>query len=106
MSEFVIENQSEYQIIKAEIRSDRADAGIDIKNVITDIAIYEHIEKPYLTAKIVFTDQHNIVQDLDFQGGEKLILKLAHSEETFSGYELSKEFLIDNIENIINAVFS
>lgn len=103
MSEFVIENQSEYQIIKAEIRSDRADAGIDIKNVITDIAIYEHIEKPYLTAKIVFTDQHNIVQDLDFQGGEKLILKLAHSEETLSGYEISKEFLIDNIENIIKA---
>ena len=31
MSEFVIENQSEYQIIKAEIRSDRADVGIDIK---------------------------------------------------------------------------
>tara|TARA_B100000575_G_C23140420_1_gene663519 strand:- start:1091 stop:2443 length:1353 start_codon:yes stop_codon:yes gene_type:complete len=103
MSEFVVENQSEYQIIKAEIRSDRADAGIDIKNVITDITIYEHIEKPYLTAKIVFTDQHNIVQDLDFQGGEKLILKLAHSEETFSGYEISKEFLIDNIENIIKA---
>ncbi len=103
MSEFVIENQSEYQIIKAEIRSDRADVGIDIKNVITDIAIYEHIEKPYLTAKIVFTDQHNIVQDLDFQGGEKLILKLAHSEETLSGYEISKEFLIDNIENIIKA---
>ena len=103
MSEFVIENQSEYQIIKAEIRSDRADTGIDIKNVITDIAIYEHIEKPYLTAKIVFTDQHNIVQDLDFQGGEKLILKLAHSEETLSGYEISKEFLIDNIENIIKA---
>lgn len=103
MSEFMIENQSEYQIIKAEIRSDRADAGIDIKNVITDIAIYEHIEKPYLTAKIVFTDQHNIVQDLDFQGGEKLILKLAHTEETLSGYEISKEFLIDNIENIIKA---
>ena len=55
MSEFVVENQSEYNILKAEITSDRTEIGIDIKNVITDLTIYEHIEKPYLTAKIVFS---------------------------------------------------
>ena len=103
MSEFVVENQSEYNILKAEITSDRTEIGIDIKNVITDLTIYEHIEKPYLTAKIVFTDQHNIVQDIDFQGGEKISLKLVHSEEKETGFEISKEFVIDNIENIVKA---
>lgn len=101
MSELVIENQSEYQVLKADISSDRSESIIDIQNVITDIVIYEHIDKPYLTAKVVFTDQHNIMQDLDFQGGEKLSLKLVHSEERENGFEISKEFLVDNIENIV-----
>ncbi len=103
MAELVIDNQTEYQVIKAEISSDRTETVIDIQNLITDITIYEHIEKPYLTAKIVFIDQHNIIQDLDFQGGEKISLSLSHGEERTSGFEISKEFLVDNIENIIKA---
>ena len=103
MTELVIDNQTEYQVIKAEISSDRTETVIDIQNLITDITIYEHIEKPYLTAKIVFIDQHNIIQDLDFQGGEKISLSLSHGEERISGFEISKEFLVDNIENIIKA---
>ena len=74
MSEFTIEAQSEFIINKADITSDRLSIITDIRDVITDIALYEHIEKPYVTARISFVDEANLVQGIDFQGGEKLTL--------------------------------
>ena len=65
MSEFTIEAQSEFIINKADISSDRLSVILDIKNVITDIVLYEHIEKPYVTARISFVDEANLVQDAD-----------------------------------------
>ena len=63
------QQQTDFQIISAVISSDRTPVGIDIAKVISDFVIYEHIEKAYLTARFVFYDQENIVQDMDFQGG-------------------------------------
>ena len=86
MSDFTIEAQSEFIINKADITSNRLSTVIDIRDVITDIALYEHIEKPYVTAKISFVDSSNLVQDIDFQGGEKLTLELIHTEARTSGF--------------------
>ena len=101
----IIEGYSEYQIKEAVITSDRTSSigEIDLRKVITDFTIYEHIEKPYLTAHIAFVDGENVIQDLDFQGGEKLLLTFAHSEERLSGFDISKEFVVDNIERITKA---
>lgn len=103
MSEFTIESQSEFIINKADISSDRLSIVIDIKNVITDISLYEHIEKPYVTARISFVDEANLVQDADFQGGEKLTLELIHTEAKISGFSIKKEFVIDKIEGIVRS---
>ena len=82
------QQQTDFQIISAVISSDRTPVGIDIAKVISDFVIYEHIEKAYLTARFVFYDQENIVQDMDFQGGEKLTLTLQHSEERITGNDI------------------
>ena len=103
MSEFTIEAQSEFIINKADITSDRLSIITDIRNVITDIALYEHIEKPYVTARISFVDEANLVQGIDFQGGEKLTLELIHTEARTSGFSIKKEFVIDKIEGIVRA---
>ena len=103
MSTFnAIESNTEYQIISAIIsNSDRTvDFQVDIKRLITSFQIFEHIEKAYLTAEVIFADTSNIIQDIDFQGGEKLTLEIAQSEETNEGLYITKEFLIDKIENV------
>ena len=101
--QFGIETQSEYIINKADISSNRSKEITDIKNVITDMLFFEHIEKPYITAKIAFLDQENLVQDIDFQGGEKLSLELTHAEERLSGFSIKKDFVVDSIEAIVKA---
>ena len=71
--------------------------------MISSFQIFEHIEKPYLTAEVVFADTANIVQDVDFQGGEKLTLEIIQSEEKNEATSITKEFLIDRIENVTRA---
>ncbi len=91
------EQSSEYHLVEALITSDRAVTGIDISRLVNAMKIFEHIEKPYLTMTISFADEENIVQDFDFQGGEKLTIRLIETEETDSGNEIKKDFVIDKI---------
>lgn len=96
------ERRTEYTIESAIISNARLDDGIliDIRNNISSFEIYEHINKPYITAKFLFLDHNNILQSFDFSGGEKLSIVLQHSEEKTSGFQIEKDFLIDKIENI------
>ena len=103
MSELGIEKQSEYQISSAVLsNSGRTnDISFDIKNLISSFQIFEHIEKPYLTAEFNIVDNVNLIQGYDFQGGEKLTIDIVQSEERNDGSGITKEFLIDRIEEIV-----
>ena len=105
MAELAVESRSDYQLLSATItNSDRnSDLTVDIKRLISSFQIFEHIEKSYLTAEVVFADTANLVQDMDFQGGEKLTLEICQSEERNEGFSIKKEFLINRIENITRA---
>ena len=97
------EKRSEYNIESAILTSGRISEGvlIDLKGNIESFEIYESINKPYVTAKIFIVDHNNLLQGLDFSGGEKITLTIVHSEEVGSGFEIKKEFLIDRIESIV-----
>ena len=97
------ERRTEYTIESAVISNARLKDSIliDVRNNISGFEIYEHINKPYITAKFSFLDHNNILQAFDFSGGEKLSIVIQHSEEKTSGFQIEKDFLIDKIENII-----
>ena len=94
------EQQSEYVLNSAILSNSERNTGFDIeiKNIITSFQIFEHIEKPYLTAQFIVIDTSNLIQDYDFQGGEKLTIDIIQSEEQNDGISITKEFLIDKIE--------
>ena len=92
---------TDYLIVEATISSTRNDTEVDIRTLVSEFTIYEHIEKPYLTGRLSFKEEENILQDVDFQGGEKLTLTIQHLEETVSANTITKEFLIDKIENVV-----
>ena len=48
-----------------------------------------------------FLDQLNVVQTIDFQGGEKLTIKLQQTEEIDRGTDIVKEFVVDKIASIV-----
>ena len=57
---YEVEQQSEYQLVSAILSNSERNAGFDleIKNIISSFQIFEHIEKPYLTAAA--TDSHRM----------------------------------------------
>jgi hypothetical protein len=97
---YAVEQQSEYLLNSAILSNSERNNGFDIeiKNIITSFQIFEHIEKPYLTAQFIIIDTVNLIQDYDFQGGEKITIEIIQSEEQNEGVLITKEFLIDKIE--------
>ena len=49
--------------------------SVELKGITTDIDIYEHLEKPYLTGRIVIVDSHGLFDTINFLGSEKLTIE-------------------------------
>ena len=99
-----IESITDYTINSAVLTTNgRTSDEVDIKRLIISFQIYENIELPFLTADFLFVNTANVVQDMDFQGGEKLTIEFQHAEEKSDGVSITKEFLIKSIERVVRA---
>ena len=67
----------------------------DIARSITDIEIYEHIDKPYLTGAVVFLDPMGVLDKVKFQGLEEFYLTLKFPDGNKPS--ISRKFIIDRI---------
>ena len=66
-----------------------------IANGVSDIDIFEHLDKPYLTAILGYTDRDSVVSNMDISGGEKMHITLkSNRADTLS---VSKTFFIDKV---------
>ena len=79
------------------IESDRLASKIGVENATTDLDIYEHIDKPYLTASLIFIDAAGIFSGMDFIGGEKvtIVIKSTRAEST----SITKIFYVTSVMN-------
>ena len=68
MTQLNIENQRGYTILSAILSTDRTGQSVDIAPSILDFDIYEHLDKPYLTADFVFNDIYGLVNLFAVQG--------------------------------------
>ena len=69
--------QTEFKLVSVVIESERLQTsgstpGIEVRQITSDFEIYEHIDKPYLTARLLIVDTDNLLQDVDFLGGERI----------------------------------
>ena len=89
------ENISDFEFESIVFRSDRLSFPIELKNVITDMDIYEHIEKPYLTGNISFMDNSGFMSNTDILGAEKITIKIRSFQK--EAVTISKTFYIDKV---------
>lgn len=89
------ETPFDYVLEKALVTSNAFVDGaeLDIKNIITDIEIYEHLDKPYLTGTVLFVDDAGIYNAVDFSGMEKLSLKFTLPDP--DAVPIEKDFIIE-----------
>lgn len=78
-----------------------APEGIDIKNVCAEVNIFEHLDKPFLTANLTFLDNANIGDNYQFSGTERVQITLISSDERDDAGKntIVKRFIVDSVVN-------
>ena len=89
------ENISSYIFESILLQSERLSRSIELNRVVTDLDIYETLDRPYLTGKLVFVDNSDLLAGADIQGSEKIVISIK-SLETGS-VTITKTFFIDEI---------
>ena len=73
----------------------REGAAVNITDIVTDIDIYEHLDKPYITGTVTFLDVERIAESINFYGIEKFFMKVKLPEAEADTIE--KTFYVDKI---------
>ena len=68
---------------------------VDITGTTTDIQIFEHVDKPYLTAWLSFGDVNDVISSAEISGGEKIIINLKLIRPDTK--KISKTFYLEKI---------
>ena len=71
----------DFQIEKVVISAERLQFVVDIARVISEINIYEHVDKPFLTGNILFNDNDNLYNEINWLGTEKVQIVIRLDED-------------------------
>lgn len=95
----MVQLAQEFKITEALITADRfGDEDYDIKQYIMELSCFEDLDKPYVTAQIVFMDDIGLIQQIKILGTEKIKLTVATAEEdTVGKVDWTMEFNIVSI---------
>tara|TARA_A100001388_G_C28759698_1_gene496997 strand:- start:401 stop:1834 length:1434 start_codon:yes stop_codon:yes gene_type:complete len=89
---------TDFRFDHIRITTDRTDRIFEVQNVTSEFVIFEHIDKPFLTAKLVIVDidpQVNLVDQIHFLGTEKVEVKIrTQSSEDFT---ITKNFVVTEV---------
>ena len=55
----------------------RTEGGVNIQNIVTELNIFESIDKSSVTGTLVVTDAQNLIGNLPIQGTERIMFKLS-----------------------------
>lgn len=93
----VVTDAAESVLIKSvTIQSERiGDRTIDITVNVSNIDIYEHIDKPYLTAAITFADDKDVMASSNIGGGERVSIELQSTRDDTD--PVFKTFYLDTV---------
>ena len=92
------QESTSFQFETIQLLSDRLDKPVELNRIVTDIEIFENIERPYLTAKMLLVDDSNFYQEADIQGSERIYIKILSSDEEAIAVE--KTFFINKVEKV------
>lgn len=84
----------EYKFDQAEILT-TAGTVVDVRGSLSELTIFEDIEKPYLTGTILITDTQNFVGQMGFTGTERFTVII--SDGNTSVLTKQKTFVLTNI---------
>ena len=89
------EPSKKFVLESVQILSSRSTIPVEIANSVTDLDIFEHLDSPFLTAQVAFSDDTRLMDRLDLQGAEYVIVKIKPNIATEPVVE--KRFVIETV---------
>lgn len=71
-----MKNKAEYILESVLLQSERLSSDVELNNMVTDVDLFEHLDKPYLTAQITIIDNERLYENADLLGGERISIKI------------------------------
>ena len=91
-------SNSGFLLISVLLVSERLTESVELNRIVTDVEVFEHIEKPYLTGRIMLIDDSSFYENADIQGTERIQLTIVSSEE--DSVPIIKTFFVGKVEKI------
>ena len=86
---------SDFTLESVLVESDRLNKRIEVRGSISDLDIYEHMDKPYLTGTLALLDTANVYAQADLLGAEIVTIRLKSTRE--GSYPITKKFFITKV---------
>jgi len=93
-----VESRSDYTLESVLLQSERLEKDVELNEVTTDVDIYEHLDKPYLTGQVTIIDNNRIYEQADLLGGERITIKIKSKRKetkTITNYFYIKKIVFD-----------
>jgi hypothetical protein len=90
------DNVSDYIFDSILLFSERLSNTLDIKPIVTDLEIYEHLELPYLTGSMVIAENVGFTDGVGFLGGERIQVSLRNT--SIGNKSIKKMFYVEKIK--------
>jgi hypothetical protein len=98
-------SKTQFNIIDASVifsRVDGSEVEVDIRNNVIEFQTFEHLQKPYIDARIVFLDDFGMKDTLSVQGTERLRITIGDLDEP-EQVSFTKFFFFSKINEVRKA---
>lgn len=86
---------SDYSLESVLIESERLNKSVEARASVSDLDVYEHLDKPYLTATLSLLDTANIYAQMDLLGAETVTIRIKSTRE--GARAITKKFIITKV---------
>ena len=97
-----------YKFESILLQSERLNVDVELREVVQDVEIFEHLQKPYMTGFIFLVDNENMFQEADIIGGERITITVKSlrpdTESISNTFYISKILNTDKINDNIQTV--
>lgn len=90
-------NKSTYIFDTILLQSERLSSDVELKNNVTDLDIFESMDKPYLTGALTVIDNAFLYENGGIIGGEKITVTIRSLQDERIVRPITKTFYIDRV---------
>lgn len=95
------QHSSAVSVLSATIKTSRSQVTTDITSVLSEISIFENLNRPYLSGYITIVDSERVLEMIDIQGAEEIEIVFKRNTDFKNVKQIKINFIIQRIEKII-----